>query len=196
MRCKNWHRTQFVVHLRPVPLSSNDTEQLILFPEGFDLLAVDGSNGVGEAIGNLVRLAAEGGKASSASLYAVDFRANTLKPVVVLGLPESYVRGCGDVRIGDQCCGRAVEAKKPWIVADMLCDPLFATARAASADSGIRAAFSVPVLDADGNCIASLACHYREPFTPTNYDIERNEVFATLIASAIVSKRRKSRSIA
>jgi GAF domain-containing protein len=68
----------------------------------------------------------------------------------------------------------------------MLTDPLFASAREASVKSGIRAAFSVPVIDAQGKVLGSLACHYRKPFSPTAYEIERNHLFATLIAFALV----------
>ncbi|MEO6120272.1 MAG: GAF domain-containing protein, partial [Terriglobales bacterium] len=134
---------------------------------------------------DLVRLAAEAGGAHSGSLYLVDEGRGVLKPVVLYNLPADYVAGCGDIRIGDQCCGRAVESKKPWIVSDMLTDPLFASGREASRSSGIRAAFSVPVIDAFNRCIGSLACHYAAPHTPSNYELERNHLFATLIAFAL-----------
>ena len=55
-----------------------------------------------------------------------------------------------------------------------------------SVKSGIRAAFSVPVIDAQGRVLGSLASHYRKPFSPTAYEIERNHLFATLIAFALV----------
>ena len=42
----------------------------------------------------------------------------------VYNLPEEYIAGIGTVRVGSQSCGRAVEHKKPWIVTDMLQDPL------------------------------------------------------------------------
>jgi GAF domain-containing protein len=141
-------------------------------------------------LNELVRLAGQAAKSDACSLYYVDSQEQCLKPAVVLGLPSDYVRGCGNVPIGDQCCGRAVAHKKPWIVKDMHTDPLFANARAASETSGIRAAFSVPVINAENEAIASLACHYRVPYTPTNYDIERNRIFATLIAFAM-SRGRK-----
>jgi GAF domain-containing protein len=178
-----------VVLLSPV-------SEISVFPSGFSLLSIESTNGNGEAIAKLVRLAAESAKADSASLYSVDAAEGVLKPAVILGLPESYVRGCGDVRIGDQCCGRAVAAKHPWIVSDMLTDPLFASAQRASSVSGIRAAFSVPVIDATGQCIASLACHYRETFTPSNYDLERNTLYATLIAAAVTSRRLRRNQLA
>jgi len=42
--------------------------------------------------------------------------------------------------------------------------------------------------DSSGNVIASLACHYSAPHTPSKFDIDRNQFFAKLIA--IVLKGR------
>jgi GAF domain-containing protein len=130
----------------------------------------------------MVRLACGLADAHGASLFWVD--GNVLRPFIIYNLPEEYIAGIGTVRVGSQCCGRAVEHKKPWIVADMLNDPLFAEGRDGAEKTLIRAAFSVPVLDGD-NAIASLACHYTAPHTPSQLDIERNEVFAKLIAISL-----------
>jgi GAF domain-containing protein len=142
--------------------------------------------GVNSTLNELVRLAVSAAKSEAGSLCLMDDERQVLKFAVTVGLPEEYVKGCGEVALGDQCCGRAVLHRKPWIVTDMLTDPLFVTAREASARTGIRAAFSVPVIQADGKVLGSLACHYREPYTPTAYEIERNHLFATLIAFALV----------
>lgn len=162
---------------------------LKLLERGIELLGT--TNDLNEQLTNLVKLAVDGARAKSGSLYMLDAEKNVLKPAVVVGLPEDYVRGCGEVAVGDQCCGRAVEHKKPWVVADMHTDPLFANARGASEASGIRAGFSVPVLDGDG-VLGSLACHYTKPFRPSEYDIERNRVFATLIGFAIAKHRAEA----
>lgn len=127
----------------------------------------------------MVRLAAEIADAHAASLFVVD--GDVLRPYVLYNLPEEYVAGIGSVRVGSQCCGRAVESRKPWIVTDMLTDPLFAEGREGAENSLIRAAFSVPVFQ-DDNVIASLACHFAKPHTPSVLDIERNQHFAKLIA--------------
>lgn len=107
-----------------------------------------------------------------------------LRPYIVYNLAKEYIEGIGTVRVGTQCCGRAVEQKRPWIVADMLTDPLFADGRDGAVASTIRAGFSVPVVDR-GVAVASLACHYTAPHCPTELDIERNEVFAKLIGIAL-----------
>src|SRR5688572_720157 len=70
----------------------------------------------------------------------------------------------------------------------MLEDPLFAEGRDGATTSLIRAAFSVPVLEGD-SAIASLACHYTAPHIPSELDIERNQVFARLIAISLKGKR-------
>ena len=114
-----------------------------------------------------------------ASLFLV--KGDVLQPYVIYNLPEDYIAGIGEVRVGSQCCGRAVAAKKPWIVTDMLKDPLFAEGRDGAANSPIRAAFSVPVFQGAA-VIASLACHYTAPHVPSAVDIDRNEHFARLIA--------------
>src|SRR5215475_6938595 len=121
----------------------------------------------------MVRLACELADAQGATLFLVE--GNVLRPFIIYNLPKEYIAGIGDVKVGTQCCGRAVEHKKPWIVSDMLTDPLFADGRDGALSSPIRAAFSVPVLDGD-KAIASLACHYADPRSPSKIDIERNEV--------------------
>ncbi|HKR86098.1 MAG TPA: GAF domain-containing protein, partial [Terriglobales bacterium] len=137
-------------------------------------------------IANLVRLAAEGARAPGSTLFLV--QGEFLYPYVVNNLPEEYITGIGAVRVGTQCCGRAVEHKRPWVVTDMLTDPLFAEGRAGAEASPIRAAFSVPVFDGD-RAIGALACHYQNPYTPTPWDIERNESFAKLIGIALIELR-------
>lgn len=120
--------------------------------------------------------------AQGATLFVVD--GPVLRPYLIYHLPVEYIRGIGTVRVGSQCCGRAVEHKRPWIVADMLTDPLFAEGRAGALASPIRAGFSVPVMDGDV-AIAALACHFTHPHTPSEIDIERNEVFARLFAISL-----------
>ncbi len=70
----------------------------------------------------------------------------------------------------------------------MLTDPLFADGRAGAEASPIRAGFSVPVFDGD-RVIGALACHYENPYTPSPWDIERNESFAKLIGIALMELR-------
>ncbi len=133
-------------------------------------------------LGRMLGVACDMANAQGATLFMVD--GAVLRPHLIYNLPAEYIQGIGEVKVGAQCCGRAVEHKKPWIVTDMLTDPLFADGRAGALASPIRAAFSVPVMD--GNAVvAALACHYTEPHAPTKLDVERNEVFAKLFAISL-----------
>jgi GAF domain-containing protein len=142
------------------------------------------------AIGVYIDLAVEASGASGGSFYVCDTNRRVLVPFATLGIPVEYTNICGDVALGDQCCGRAAMHKRPWIVSDMLTDPLFAAAREAALNSPIRAGFSIPVLDGAGQCIGVLACVFREPHTPTTDDILRNETWADLIGHSISDAKR------
>jgi GAF domain-containing protein len=135
-----------------------------------------------EYLAKMVGVTCEQANAQGATLFLVD--GDVLKPFIIYNLPAEYTEGIGTVQVGTQCCGRAVALKRPWIVTDMLTDPFFADGRKGAAESHIRAAFSVPVMDGD-NAIASLACHFTEPHTPSQLDIERNQVFANLFAISL-----------
>lgn len=132
-----------------------------------------------------VGLACDIADAYGSSLFLVS--GGVLLPYIIYNLPEGYIAGIGEVQVGSQCCGRAVQSKKPWIVTDMLRDPLFAEGLKGAKNSLIRAAFSVPVFQGD-DVIASLACHYTAPHTPSALDIDRNEHFARLIAITLKSR--------
>lgn len=133
-------------------------------------------------LARMLGVACEMASAQGATLFVVD--GTVLRSYLIYNLPAEYIQGIGEVKVGAQCCGRAVEHRKPWIVTDMLTDPLFADGVAGALASPLRAAFSVPVLDGD-TAIASLACHFTRPHTPTKVDIERNEAFARLFAISL-----------
>lgn len=158
------------------------------------LRAIEGSGDLKGALGDLVQLAASAAQSKASSLYMKDETGEFLKPLVTWGLSEAYIANCGDVRIGEQCCGRAVAQRKVWVVSDMLNDPLFAAARQAAVESPIRAAFSVPVIDANDEAIGSLACHFSEVHTPTSSEIERNRTWASLIAYTISQYKEAART--
>jgi len=157
--------------------------ELTFFESGLQL--IKGNGDLKLAIGELIQLAAEDANSAAGSLFIADWNEQVLKPPVTFGLPKAYVDACGYIRIGDQCCGRAVQHRKPWIVSDMLTDPLFASAREDAFVSPIRAAFSVPVIDKAGECFGSLACHYGEIHTASREEIDSNKVWAAMIAPSM-----------
>jgi GAF domain-containing protein len=156
---------------------------------GMEFLAK--SKDLKQTIEQLVRLAANACGSDMGSLYVLDRTDNYLKPFVLVNLPPEYTAGCTQVGLGEQCCGRAALHKIPWVVEDMLRDPLFIACREAARTAGVRSAFSVPILDAQGECIGTLASHFREPFRPDTYVLERSKLFAQLIAFAMARYERE-----
>lgn len=156
--------------------------------EGFKFIL--NSPDLHSALTGLVKSAASLVGSDCASLYLVNKKLGVLEPHILVNFPEAYLAGCSTVPLGKQCCGRAALHKIPWIVEDMWTDPLFVDCREAAKAAGMRSGFSVPVLDADGECIGSLGCQFTHPYSPDVYAIERNRLFAQLIAFAVARQKK------
>jgi GAF domain-containing protein len=157
---------------------------------GMEFLAK--SKDLKQTISQLVRLAANACGTDMGSLYLLDPKDRYLRPFVLVNLPAEYTDACAQIGLGEQCCGRAALHKMPWCVEDMLTDPLFSACRDAAEAAGIRAGFSLPVLDAHGEVLGTLASHFREPYRPDDYVIERARLFAQLIAFALARYNKVS----
>lgn len=141
---------------------------------------------VNKAVCELVRVAAQSAGSNMGALFLLDETRGLLKPAVTVNLPGEYVEGCGEIPLGQQCCGRAALHKLPWYAEDIWNDPTFSVAtRDAARRAGVRAGVSVPVVTSHGKCIGSLSAHFSEPHTPTDYEVERHLLFAQLIATAL-----------
>jgi GAF domain-containing protein len=147
---------------------------------------VSASSDVSKTVRDLVRVAAEAVGSNMGALFLLDENNTALKPAVMVNLPEEYVSGCGDIPLGQQCCGRAALHKMPWHVEDIWNSALFSDEiREAAKRASVRACFSVPVLTADNTCIGSLSSHFSETYIPSNYELDRHRLFAELIAFAL-----------
>ena len=147
------------------------------------------STNLKRTISGLVRMAAASSGTDMGSLFLLNKNDGVLQPYVIYNLPDTYLAGCDSLPVGTQCCGRAVLHRIPWMVEDMWSDPLFSDCSSAAREAGIRAAFSVPVIADDGECLGSLASHFREVHRPTQDTIETSQLMGTLIACALVKSR-------
>ena len=107
-------------------------------------------------------------------------------------LPEAYVHSLDGLPIGPQAgsCGTAMYQHRQVIVTDIETDPLWDAYRALARPYGLRACWSTPVLDADGQVLGSLAMYYREPRAPTERDLDVIGRTTHLVAIAIERVRR------
>ncbi len=145
-----------------------------------------------EALTGLVKMAASTSGSDRGSLYLLDENTGILSPYILWNLPPTYTVGCSTVALGKQCCGRAALHKVPWFVEDMWTDPLFIDCKKAAMNSGIRAGFSIPVLDSQGKCLGSLASHFEQVHRPDADTVKRFELIARVIAQAIEADRKKA----
>ena len=144
------------------------------------------STNLKQTISDLVKMAVATAGTDMGSLYLLKKTDRLLHPFILLNLPDSYLEGCSAVPVGTQCCGRAVLHKIPWVVEDMWSDPLFSDCQAAAKKSGIRSAVSVPVINDGGECLGSLASHFREVHRPGQETIDTLQTMGKLIAYALM----------
>ncbi len=167
----------------------NDDEQFLENGKRYVANAVD----LDKALRDLVRVAAEMTGSNMGALYLVDDSGGVLKPATLVNLPQEFVESCGEIPVGQQCCGRAVLHKLPWYVADIWNDPLFPqSARDGARRAGIRAGMSVPVLTCNDACIGALSTHFPQAHVPCQDELRRHALFAQLIAYAL-TRRAESR---
>ncbi len=134
-------------------------------------------------IPNLVHLARTAARAEGGGLWLLSTTRveQELELTYYEGLPLEYVEIVRHAPLGKMTCGRAVAGRKPVIAADIHADPEYAIAKG----NKINASFSVPVIGHDGRVHGSLACHFTRVHRPSTYDVERNELFARLIAYSL-----------
>jgi PAS domain S-box-containing protein len=101
-------------------------------------------------------------------------------------LPRSATAVIDGLPIGPAAgsCGTAAYTKKTVIVSDIATDPLWADYRELVLPLGLRACWSVPVLNAQGEVFATFALYHRAPGEPTPQEMEMVALATDLISVA------------
>ncbi len=102
------------------------------------------------------------------SILLIDPATQVLRHGAAPDLPEEYNRLVDGVAIGPNVgsCGSAAYRKQTVIVTDIGSDPLWDGYQSVAERHGLNACWSVPVIDARGDCLATVAIYYREPRAP------------------------------
>jgi len=108
-------------------------------------------------------------------------------------LPPPYVDSMVGIPIGENegSCGTAAALKQQVIVDDIATDPKWAKHRALAIGYQLRACWSNPVIDADGEVIATVSMYYREPKSPGSEELKVMER-ATALLRIILENRQKT----
>ncbi|OXS16799.1 hypothetical protein CGX12_01695 [Zobellella denitrificans] len=107
-----------------------------------------------------------------ASVLLLDEAGIHLQEGAAPSLPESYNRAVYGLAIGPRAgsCGTAMYRREAVIVEDIATDPLWADYKALALAHGLRACWSIPVLDGSGRVLASFALYHQHPKAPSEAD--------------------------
>jgi diguanylate cyclase (GGDEF)-like protein/PAS domain S-box-containing protein len=110
-------------------------------------------------------------------------------------LPDAYNEACKHgIPVGDfqGSCGTAAYRRQAVIVADIETDPLWdVPPRPMVIAMGLRACWSMPILDDDGAVLGTVAMYYNERREPLGRDWGLLEPAARLIRLALAQQRKK-----
>jgi PAS domain S-box-containing protein len=102
-------------------------------------------------------------------------------------LPQTYHQAFDGLLIGPSVgsCGTAAYLREPVIVVDIESDPLWADYRELAGQYGLRSCWSLPVLDAKGQVLATFAIYHRRPHAPDQEELLLAHGAASVIGLAI-----------
>jgi len=104
------------------------------------------------------------------SVLTLDEDGISIRPLSAPSIPIAYSELINGIPIGPAVgsCGTAMYLKKRIIVADIAADPLWQEYKELALSFDLRACWSLPVLNAQGEILASFATYYKFPQKPYN----------------------------
>jgi PAS domain S-box-containing protein len=127
-----------------------------------------------------------------ASVLLVDRETQTLQTYVAPRLPDSYNDAVDGVPVSPTAgsCGTAAARKETVVVEDIGRDPLWEGYRELAEEHGLRACWSTPIFDADGEVVGTFALYYGVPRRPSERELEVVEMAAGV--ASIVFERENA----
>jgi GAF domain-containing protein len=125
------------------------------------------------------------------SILLLDEDGLHLRYGVASSLPEAYRTEIDGITIGPNVgsCGSAAYLRQPVFVSDVASDPRWVNFRGLALQSGVRAAWSTPILSHDGTVLGTFAMHYREVRQPGPGEIQLID-YASRIAGIAIERDR------
>jgi PAS domain S-box-containing protein len=116
----------------------------------------------------------------------------TLAVKASVGLSEAAVIAVGGIKPGQGCCGFAFAEQRRTIIADFQVNEQFAEFRPWAAEHSIRAVYSTPFYDANGEVSGVLSVYFDKPHTPTVRENELTDICATTVALILDRERSET----
>ncbi len=110
-------------------------------------------------------------------------------------LPASYAHAIDGYPIGPKAgsCGTAMFRKETVIVSDIETDPLWEDVRDLALRFGLRACWSIPVLNDRDEVLAAFAVYYKTSKSPADAEMEVIDRAASLVTLIIANKRAEEK---
>src|ERR1700683_4064488 len=147
-----------------------------------------------EVLTNVTRLIEAHSVGMLCSIFLLDDDGLHLRYGVAANVSEAYRAATDGVCIGPNVgsCGAAAYLRQPVFIADMLSHPNWEGFRDVVLQSGLRAAWSTPIMSHDGNVLGTFCMYYREVRLPCPGEIDLIEYASRIAGIAIERDRSQS----
>jgi formate hydrogenlyase transcriptional activator len=147
-----------------------------------------------EVLTSITRLIEAHSEGMLCSIFLLDEDGLHLRHGVAANLPQAYRATIDGTCIGPNVgsCGAAAYLRQPVFISDILSHPNWANFRSIVLQTGLRAAWSTPIMSQDGKVLGTFCMYYREVRHPGTHDMELID-YASRIAG-IAIERERSRS--
>src|SRR5437867_4904051 len=148
-----------------------------------------------EVLTSITRLIEAHSEGMLCSIFLLDEDGLRLRYGVAANLPQAYRAATDGVCIGPNVgsCGAAAYLRQPVFISDMLSHPNWEGFRDVVLQSGLRAAWSTPILSHDGKVLGTFCMYYREVRQPVTDEIQLIDYASRIAAIAIERKRAEEK---
>src|SRR5882672_1536238 len=149
-----------------------------------------------EVLTSITRLIEAHSEGMLCSIFLLDEDGLHLRYGVAANLPQAYQAATDGVCIGPNVgsCGAAAYLRQPVFIPDMLSHPNWEGFRDVVLQSGLRAAWSTPILSHDGKVLGTFCMYYREVRQPSPGEIQLID-YASRIAGIAVERDRSQSAL-
>src|SRR5579863_1496135 len=147
-----------------------------------------------EVLTSITRLIEAHSEGMLCSIFLLDEDGLHLRYGVAANLPQPYLAAIDGTCIGPNVgsCGAAAYLRQPVFVSDILSHPNWTNFKSAVLPTGLRAAWSTPILSHDGKVLGTFCMYYREVRHPGAHDIQLIDYAGRIAGIAIERDRSRS----
>src|SRR6266436_695937 len=130
------------------------------------------------------------------TVLLVDPTGRLLRPGAAPSLPDAYTRAIDPVPIGigEGSCGTAAARREMVVVEDVEQSDLWTKYAPIALSYGLRACWSVPIVDDAGALLGTLALYYRERRAPSTHETDLIQ-FASSLAAFVIQRHRHAEKL-